>query len=244
MKKIIRFISRLNKSKWRRDYEAMLQKETAAEKFKLIYEKNLWRNAESASGSGSTLKFTRNIRASLPGLVSKYGIKSIFDAPCGDFHWMKHALKSLDVQYLGGDIVAELVEANQKAFATDKIAFMAIDLIQEPFPATDLMLCRDCLFHLSYKDTLAILRNFVNSNTAYLYTTTYRMPPAFANQDIATGNFRAVDLTKPPYHFPDDALYCTLDGKKNNTERFMCLWDRSQILSAVDSMSTDLERGP
>lgn len=218
----------------------MLHRESAAEKFRLIYEKNLWRNAESVSGSGSTLKFTKNIREALPRVIDQYDIHSIFDAPCGDFNWMKHVLKTVDIRYIGGDIVEDLIKRNNKAFVTENIEFVSIDLISEHFPAVDMMLCRDCLFHMSYENTLEILNNFIDSNIEYFFTTTYKKPADFINGDIVTGSFRAIDLTKVPYHFSDDALFTVLDGKKDNTERFMCLWNREQVISAVAAMSNAL----
>jgi len=241
IKRIIKRVVSLNKKKWRNEYDQMLQLDTAEEKFKLIYQKNLWRNTESISGSGSTLNFTKNIRESLPEIVNKYKINSMFDAPCGDFNWMKHALKTFDVNYIGGDIVSELIEKNNKNYSQDNVKFISIDLITGNFPETDMMLCRDCLFHVSYKDTLEILKNFIASNTKYLFTTTFNKPDFFVNEDIVTGNFRGIDLAKPPYNFPTDAVYSVLDGKKDNVERYMSLWEREQIITAVDLMTKDLD---
>lgn len=238
--KIRRRIARLNKKKWRKSYDEMLQQSNVEEKFKQIYEKNLWRNVESVSGSGSTLKFTKNLREALPLIVSQYSVTNIFDAPCGDLNWMKHALKKMKVSYTGGDIVESLIEKNKEAYSKDNIEFITINLIEEPFPATDMMLCRDCLFHMSYRDTLSILTNFIDSNTKYLFTTTYKKPHSFVNEDIVTGSYRAIDLTKAPYNFPVDAIYSIMDGKKDNIERFMCLWKREQILPAVEAMSKSL----
>ncbi len=93
---------------------------------------------------------------------------------------------------------------------------------------------------MSYENTLEILNNFIDSNIEYFFTTTYKKPADFINGDIVTGSFRAIDLTKAPYHFSDDALFTVLDGKKDNTERFMCLWNREQVISAVAAMSNAL----
>ena len=42
-------------------------------------------------------------------------IKRLFDAPCGDFNWMKE-VHLLDVDYIGGDIVSSLVLNNKEQF--------------------------------------------------------------------------------------------------------------------------------
>lgn len=240
MRKIIRKIISLNKKKWRHQYDEMLKKSTVGEKFKLIYEKNLWRNAESLSGSGSTLKFTRKIRESLPELVSKLKISSIFDAPCGDFNWMKHAIQTIDVNYIGADIVEELIQENIKRYSARKIQFRQLNLIEDYFPEADMMICRDCLFHMSFKDTLKILTNFLESEISYIYTTTYNKPESFNNMDINTGDFRAIDLRKFPYSFPEGDIFSVLDGKEGNTERHMTVWSKNQIFAAVHRMNANL----
>jgi hypothetical protein len=57
--------------------------------FSEIYERNLWNDPESVSGRGSTLRRTTIIRRELPALLIDVGAKSLLDAPCGDFNWMR-----------------------------------------------------------------------------------------------------------------------------------------------------------
>lgn len=57
--------------------------------FTSIYRNNGWGSLESRSGAGSTLASTANIRRELPGLVERLNIRTLLDAPCGDFNWMK-----------------------------------------------------------------------------------------------------------------------------------------------------------
>lgn len=241
VERIGRRIGRLNRKKWRQSFDDMLRLDTVEERFDRIYAKNLWRNVESASGSGSTLKFTRNLREALPELVKQYKIKRLFDAPCGDFNWMRHALQQMDIHYIGGDIVESLIVRNRQEFSQEGVEFIRINLISERFPESDMMLCRDCLFHMSFADTLSILQNFIASKTRYLFTTTYQKSEPFSNEDIITGSYRPIDLCRAPYHFPKDPLYAVLDGKKDNSERFMCLWDREQVVVAVKAMAQVLE---
>src|SRR3984885_4706502 len=65
------------------------------------------------SGPGSSLKYTQALREELPKFLRRYNVRTIFDAGCGDFLWMKHV--PLDgINYLGGDVVAPLIEQLQK----------------------------------------------------------------------------------------------------------------------------------
>ena len=56
--------------------------------FKKIYDRNLWQSKYSASGKGSEYDNTKNILKSLPELFTNLRIKTIIDAPCGDYFWM------------------------------------------------------------------------------------------------------------------------------------------------------------
>ena len=74
-------------------------------KFRVYYKERAW-GGDSASGPGSSLRRTRNIRQQLPALIGQLQINSILDVPCGDFHWMRHV--NLDgISYCGVDIVRE-----------------------------------------------------------------------------------------------------------------------------------------
>src|SRR5215213_5906369 len=79
----------------------------AQAQFTDIYRRNLWGEAESVSGSGSTMAETEDIRGYLPELLQRLGARSLLDIPCGDFHWMKTVDLGID-RYIGADIVPEL----------------------------------------------------------------------------------------------------------------------------------------
>jgi hypothetical protein len=88
--------------------------------FTNIYKFNQWGSHESKSGPGSTLKATAVIRKQLPLIIEKYAIQSMLDVPCGDYNWMKTVEKTCS--YIGGDIVMEVIENNQKLYASEKSA--------------------------------------------------------------------------------------------------------------------------
>jgi hypothetical protein len=163
-----------------------------------IYRDNKWGNAESRSGSGSSLAQTEAVRQALPSLIEELGCRSLLDVPCGDFNWMK--LLSLDVDYTGGDIVAELVESNQALYGNSRRRFLRIDLLRDRLPAADLMLCRDCLIHFSNTDAMRALSRIKESGVVYLLTTFYA--DRTENEDIPTGYMRPLNLTLPPFNFP------------------------------------------
>ena len=57
--------------------------------FREIHSTNAWGHDETVSGPGSSLEDTATLRLALPSLVTKYGLKRVVDAPCGDFNSMK-----------------------------------------------------------------------------------------------------------------------------------------------------------
>jgi hypothetical protein len=203
------------------------------DRFTEIYRNNYWGNFESVSGNGSTLAASMNLRRKLPALVEQFAIQSIFDAPCGDFHWMKEVLKTLPINYIGGDIVRPLVEAHNSKYQNSRTKFIHVDITKDNFPTSDLMICRDCLFHLSYSDTKLALQHFIDSKIPYLLTTTYVNNSEYSNKDIVTGSFRLIDLFAAPYHFPKEVLYRIDDTIPHEHPREMCLWSRDQIIEAM-----------
>ena len=76
----------LEKKRQRRQIAASPDPKAA---FTTIYRQNVWGSRESVSGNGSTLASTEVFRAEFAALLTTLGIRSILDAPCGDFNWMR-----------------------------------------------------------------------------------------------------------------------------------------------------------
>jgi hypothetical protein len=176
-----------------------LTRRTPAEVFRSYYEKNKWGDAGSRSGKGSSLAATEELRRLLPPLLAELGVRELLDVPCGDFHWMAHIDLS-GIRYTGGDIVPEMIARNEAEHGRDGVCFRVIDLIAGPLPRADLVFCRDCLVHLSNAHIAAALANFRRSGATWLLTTTF--PDVAENRDIATGQWRRIDLTKAPFRLP------------------------------------------
>jgi hypothetical protein len=163
-----------------------------------IYRKNKWGDDHSLSGPGSNLVQTEVIRKVLPILIEEIGCQSILDVPCGDFFWMK--LINLKIQYIGGDIVSELIDKNQKQYGNNRRKFISIDITKNILPKADLVLCRDCLVHLSNDHAISALKNIKESGSTYLLTTTFIK--SRLNKEIPTGSWRSVNLQLPPFNLP------------------------------------------
>ncbi len=215
----------------------------AAEIFAGIYERNIWKNAESISGHGSTLEYTESVRSALPVIFAKLNICGIVDAPCGDFNWMRRVPLE-GIQYCGIDIVPRLITENNSRYGSGNIRFICADISHTIFPDADLLFCRDCLFHLSFSDIRSFLQSFAESKIRYLMTTTHRNPYRFKNYDIVTGDFRVIDLFKPPFGFPHDVLFRVDDYLRPDPPREMCVWSSEQVQASVLLRGARSERRP
>ena len=143
---------------------------TTEDTFREIYQSNHWSGDSSISGQGSDVDQTAEISIQIPKLVKELGIKRFLDVPCGDFNWFSKMEIELD-GYTGGDIIQEIIEKNNQHFKNNWRSFQRIDLIKDPLPPADILLCRDCLVHLSFHDISKAIGNIRNSDIAYLLTT-------------------------------------------------------------------------
>ena len=105
----------INKYTYKINKKKIFNKNTQKERFELIYKTNFWSSRESSSGYGSENKNTINIKKTIISMIKDLNIKSILDAPCGDFNWIENVLNE-DLQYTGGDIVEELINENIKKY--------------------------------------------------------------------------------------------------------------------------------
>ncbi|NGM46496.1 class I SAM-dependent methyltransferase [Rhodobacter sp. SGA-6-6] len=201
--------------------------------FSDYFRRNKWRDPDSRSGKGSNLKATAELRPQLPPLLAELGIRRLVDVPCGDFFWMQHV--DLDgIEYLGGDIVPELIAANTARHGGPGRSFQVIDLIAGPVPKGDMVFTRDCLVHLSHEHVKRALDNIRASGSTWLLTTIYPSTPA--NEDILTGQWRALDLTKAPFNLPAPVRLIAEGAaaeKGQGPGKYLALWPVADLPSFV-----------
>ncbi len=192
--------------------------------FTNIFRKNWWNNKESRSGWGAELQRTVAIRSALPAFVQRHSISSMLDAPCGDFHWMRHVEWPPQFRYLGGDIVHDLVVENRTKYPTTE--FLELDVLRDPLPAVDSWLARDLMIHFPDDAVWAALDQFRKSSIRYLLATTY--PNARRNTDIRFGQVRHINLCAPPFNLPAPFEVLREDDDAK-TGRVIGVWRRTDI---------------
>lgn len=88
------------------------------------------------------------------------------------------------------------------------------------------MLCRDCLVHLSFVDIVRALNNIKRSGISYLLTTTF--PDCDRNEDTVTGDWRVLNLERPPFSFTE--------GGREFRDKSLGLWLVRDLPTAHDEV--------
>jgi hypothetical protein len=198
-------------------------------RFERIYHTNLWSDPETRSGTGSSLDSTRVLREKLPDALRELDTRVLLDAPCGDFAWMDHVDLS-GIEYIGADIVRSIVESNRQDYAREGRQFIELDLTSDVLPDADVLLCRDCLVHLSYANIARVVENVRRSNIRFILMTAF--PGRGDNKDVDDGDWRPLDFEAVPFLFPKPLLTiveeCDEEGG-SYADKSLCAWAVSDI---------------
>lgn len=201
------------------------------EVFTRIYDHRSWSSEETVSGQGSLLKNTVSLRILLPQLVKELEVHSLLDAACGDFNWMKEVVLP-DCKYIGVDIVQDMIKQNKMLYEDETHFFHHANIISDFLPQSDLIICKDVLVHLSLQQAMRAIKNMKKSAANYLLATTFPDPSIKKNSEIFTGNWRPLDLQKPPFNFPEPILLIRQeyeDQKGKSKHKCLGLWLFSQL---------------
>ncbi len=214
-----------------------LKQKKLNDKFSIIYKKNYWDDQESISGPGSSLKNTKNLRSMLKKILNKYKIKTILDAPCGDCNWIKFIFKEKKIKYVGADIVKECIDNNKTRFKNKNLEFIQMDITRDKLPLSDLLICRDFMFHLSFKDNYRFLKNIKKINSKYILISSHSKNKSsnINNKDIKSGDFRKINLFESPFNFNTNykiAIKDYCDG----VEKYLILFEKKEYKKFFECM--------
>jgi hypothetical protein len=187
--------------------------------FRDYFAKQFWGNKTGSSGPNSDPLLTPILRKNLADLLKKVGVQSLFDAGCGD----ANLFKTLFVEgalpegftYTGYECVPELTARNQDFFDTALKArrpglveaeqaalsfkFKTGDVVKDPIPKADLILCRDVVHYLPNPLIHQFLENCQASGAKFLLITHNIYSEDSANSETEVGIFRPVNLTQRPF---------------------------------------------
>ena len=137
LKKIAKYVP-IFPSVYRTLSDKYLQSMATEKVFTKIYKGNKWGGEHSVSGTGSDSNQTKVISEKLSTLFDELGITAMLDIPCGDFYWMRNVDISR-IEYMGADIVRELVHKNAREYGSERIRFQHMNLLKDKLPSADLI---------------------------------------------------------------------------------------------------------
>jgi O-antigen/teichoic acid export membrane protein len=214
-------------------FEATIEGGGYIQTFENIHSKNWWGSAESVSGYGSQLSRTVTLRRELVKWLGVNQIGSMLDAPCGDYNWMREVVDRSHIQYIGGDIVASIIEHNTSTYSDGKrVAFSRFDVLEDALPNVDFWLCRDLLFHFPNSAIEKVLARAAESNIRFFGASHFK--DTQKHGDISFGGYRPVNLCKSPFNWPEPS-FLIFDGDDGAAQdRYLGIWRIEDISPRVD----------
>lgn len=177
---------------------------------------------ESLSGCGSDLDATVEMREHLPIIFNKFNIKSVVDAPCGDWNWMRF-VDLTNISYMGYDILEDILEENIKKYSSDNVKFEFKDIVNEDIIKSDLIICRDFMFHISNEKGISLLDNFKKSGAKYVLLTNFKKTEFNQNLGFDEWGWREVNMKIEPFNL-SEPIYEFTENHPNCAGRSLGLW--------------------
>lgn len=107
-------------------------------------------------------------------------------------------------RYIGFDIVSLLIQKNRERYSAPDREFRVVDIVNDSLPCVDLIICRDCVQHLTDQDVFRLFANIKRSTSRYLLVSNY--PKNTENNDIeqiySTARITYRNLLRAPFNFP------------------------------------------
>jgi len=182
-----------------------------------IYLSGGWLAEGTNDGQGSTVLFAEDMILELPRLLAKWQIKTLLDASCGEFTWMRHVYLG-DIKYIGADVIDAKLDKLRVDFPEH--TWLELDVTEDVLPSANLWMCRDTMIHFPQSHIIAALKNFLRSDITYLLVS----HQSTSNGDIQEfGDINLINWHDKPWGMPDP-----LDRMKDRG-RELLLFNKQQI---------------
>jgi SAM-dependent methyltransferase len=189
--------------------------ECASSEFERIYRTSQWQS-RSRSGPGSLPELNVSYLQLLPTILVEHNIKSVVDIGCGDWTLYQSAFDwySSGVNYVGIDVVPELVDQLNKLHRRDNVEFRCGDVFGADLPEADLYILKDVLQHWPNDRIARFLPQLKRCRFALITNDVEMRPPReplirklirrrpFKNVDTSIGGYRPLRLREAPFNLP------------------------------------------
>lgn len=170
--------------------------------FNKIYTNNEW---GLDSGTGSMPINIEMYVNTVVDFIIKHNIKSVLDLGSGDTKVLQQIIYKINVEsYTCIEISDVAINKYYKNLNVPKenvqnFTIINADITQCEYPKCDLVLIKDVLQHLSFIDIIKIMRKIFDC-CKYSIITNDKLLDKY-NKNIINGQYRGIDLTKPPFRY-------------------------------------------
>lgn len=170
--------------------------------FHAIYQQQAWGHG---SGPGSSPANTIEYRAFVERFIDANSIRSVTDLGCGDWQF-SNLIDWSQVDYLGFDVVPEIIAQNRSRFALPNLRFQQLTSIDD-LPGGDLLLSKEVLQHLPNETIGEYIPIIRQRYRLALLTNSIGLVAKEANIDIVAGGYRPLRLQDPPFNAPGAVVF-------------------------------------
>ena len=131
----------------------------------------------------------------------------------------------------------KIIKKNKNKFNYKNTSFYKKDITTQSLPRADLFICRDFMFHLSFKDTYNFLKNLKKSKSKYLLISSHFKDKnkKNINKDVISGDFRKIDIFQPPFNFKK-SYEMVIKDYCDGTKKYLYLFKREDFIKFSNSM--------
>ncbi|MCX7387505.1 MAG: class I SAM-dependent methyltransferase [Planctomycetales bacterium] len=166
--------------------------------FDRIYQHGGWNGL--GSGPGSAVEVNREYIEFLNHLIQQSPtITTILDIGCGDWQIMG-CVDLSGKQYLGIDVVASVVEKNNRGFGTHSVGFQVLNPCRTEIPYADLIIMKDVIQHLPGVHVQRILEQIKHRCKFAVIANDYT--PVNSLHEISIGEWKPINVLSPPFSLP------------------------------------------
>ncbi len=180
---------------------------STAETFSRIYATHAWGTDDRqgfSSGNGSRGAIAEEYCSWLIAFIREKGFRSVADLGCGDFYVGSRVVEETSIEYVGIDIVPDVIAHHARSFVRKGIRFQCLDIIKDRLPSADFCMIRQVFQHLSNAEITAALSNLSQYPFA-LISEHVPVKPRSLNRDqlhgpqVRSTHGSGVYLDRPPF---------------------------------------------
>ena len=200
---------------------------TTASIFARIYKLNSW---GLGSGHGSLPNVTEGYRKFVQSFMLENEVITVVDFGCGDWQFSRFMDWS-KVDYLGLDVVDEVVQKNQRKHGSKNVRFQLTPARFSDVPTGDLLLVKDVLQHLPTNIIHSFMAEVVPRFRFALITNCIE-PASQRNREIQLGGWRPLDLRADPFRYAAPVVFSFSGPQKIVLRQFKVFpsWRKAVLL--------------